>query len=122
MTKGLAALLGGALLALSCAAYPQGRSDPWEDEQHVDCAAARNPKGCRERRARLEALQAQVRKACEAKSVAERDQCMREEWCRESPNPARCNEMQAKRAAAREACEAKPPEERKACFREAVTR
>jgi hypothetical protein len=47
---------------------------------------------------------------------------MREEWCRESPNPARCSEMQAKRAAAREACESKPPEERKACFREAVTR
>lgn len=87
MAKGLAALLGGALLALSCAAYPQGRSDPWEDEEHVDCAAARNPKGCRE-----------------------------------SPNPARCNEMQAKRAAAREACEGKPAEERKACFREAVMR
>lgn len=78
MAKGLAALLGGALLALSCAAYPQGRSDPWEDEEHVDCAAARNPKGCRERRARLETLQAQVRKACERKPPEERKACFRE--------------------------------------------
>jgi hypothetical protein len=121
IAKGLAAVLGAALLALSSGAQPQGRSDPWEDE-HVDCATARNPKGCRERRARQEARQAEVRKACEPKPEAERAACMRTEWCRDNPDPKRCDELQAKRAAVREACESKPPEERKACYREAVTR
>ena len=119
--KALAALAGGALLALSFAAWPQGRSDPWE-ELNVDCATASNPKGCRERRARLQALQEQVRKACESKPQAERDECMSTEWCREAPDPARCQQMQAKRLAARETCGKKPAEERSACYREAVAR
>jgi cell division septation protein DedD len=119
--KSLAALLGGALAVISLAGYAQGRSDPWEDE-HVDCATAPNPKGCRQRRARLEAQQAEVRKVCEVKPQNERDECMRTEWCRHAPDVARCNELQAKRAAAREVCESKPPEERKACYREALTR
>ena len=93
----LAALLGGALLALGSAAHAQGRSDPFEDVD-IDCATARNPKGCRERRARLEARQAEVRKACEVKAG------------------------QMEREAARETCERKPADERRACYREAVTR
>ena len=121
MAKGLAALLGAALLVLSSAAYSQGRSDPWEDE-HVDCATARNPKGCRERRARLEALQAQVRKVCDAKPEPERAACARDEWCRESPDPARCKELQTKRAAAREGCKARPADEQRACIRDALAR
>ena len=120
--KALAALLGGALLALSFTAWPQGRSDPFEDVD-IDCATARNPKGCRERRARLEARQAEVRKACEVKAgQVEREACMREEWCREAPDPERCKMLQARREAARETCERKPADERRACYREAVTR
>ena len=118
----LAVLLGGALLALSFAASPQGRTDPFE-EAYVDCATARNPKGCRERRARLVARQEEVRKTCEGRpGQVEREACMREEWCREAPDPARCREFQARRDAARETCEKKPAEERQACYREAVAR
>lgn len=62
IAKGLAAVLGAALLALSSGAQPQGRSDPWD------------PKRCDE----LQAKRAAVREACESKPPEERKACYRE--------------------------------------------
>lgn len=106
-------LLGGVVAAtLSLAAHAQtapaaAGAGP---EKVVDCAKARNPQRCEERKV--------ARAACQDKQGAERRKCVENQLpppdCGKSGNPARCAAMQA----AREACKDKTGPAHRQCMRE----
>jgi hypothetical protein len=70
-----------------------------------DCAKARDPKGCEERRAKIEERVAKMhearekaRKACEGKSGDEGRECMAKSFCAQAKDPARCEASLKERA------------------------
>jgi hypothetical protein len=71
----------------------------------IDCAKARDPKGCEERRAKIEERLAKMdearekaRKACQGKAGDERRECMAKSFCAQAKDPARCEASLKERA------------------------
>jgi hypothetical protein len=115
------------LFAVSTAAFAQapqggGEAKPPAKKARFDCAQAKDPKACEERKAKAKAAVEKARKACEGKQGAEHVACMRHETCASAKDPAACEarakEIQDKRDAVREACKDKKGDEYRACTRE----
>lgn len=92
-----------AALLLACASSLLRAQAPTPDEgkapapRRFDCSKAQDPKGCEERRAKIEARIEQMhearekaRKACAGKSGNERDDCMAKNFCAAERDPAKC--------------------------------
>ena len=98
----LPSILAASLLAASTLSYaqaPQGDAPKPAPKARFDCSQAKDPKGCEERRAKMQEMRAKASKACEGKQGGERHQCMRHEICAQAKDPKAC-EARAEQAKA----------------------
>lgn len=116
--RGLTVLLGATLIAACPMVHAQA---PKGEGVRFDCAQAKDPRACEERRDKMNATRKRARAACEGRRGAEHDECMVKELCAQARDPARCEaagrDRMARRERVREACKDKRGEELKACIR-----
>jgi Spy/CpxP family protein refolding chaperone len=107
---------------------PDGKG-PQRSERMHDCAKAADPKACEERREKMRAAVKSAREACEGKQGDARRECMIEQGCARSKDPAQClarakeraerhKARAAEREKMREACKDKKGDEMRNCLRE----
>jgi hypothetical protein len=122
MLKTLIPALGALLLCASFGLQAQAGKRP-------DCSQAADPKACerrqllREQRAqKLRDMHKNAAQVCKTRPSAEQRECMRTEMCRESRDPARCEDNAKKNAERRdivlEACKGKQGAVLRQCLRE----
>jgi Spy/CpxP family protein refolding chaperone len=115
MLKALTPLFGAVLLAATTSLYAQATPAPApkadKGGRHFDCSQAKDPKACEERREKIKAAYSKAKSACEGKQGAEHHDCMRQQMCAQSKDPAKCEanakERMEKRKARREQGEKK---------------
>lgn len=129
-------LLAAAIFSAALAAHaqppsgatPEGKG-PQRGERMHDCAKAADPKACEERREKLRAAMKSAREACEGKQGDARRECLTEQMCAQSKDPAQCLARAKERAERhkaragerekmREACKDKKGDEMRHCLRE----
>jgi hypothetical protein len=122
MFKALNPALGALLLCASFGLQAQAG-------KRIDCSQAADAKACEQRQQlREERTQKQrdmhknAAEVCKTRPSAEQRDCMRQEMCRESRDPARCEENAKKNAERRdlvlEACKGKQGPVLRQCMRE----
>src|SRR5919108_3817437 len=109
-------LLAAALLAPSAPLFAQSKAEG----RRFDCAQAKDPKACEERRDKMKSMREQAEKACQGKPAAEHGECMAHEMCAQTKDPQACEERMSKMKdsykGARSACQGKQGAEHEACM------
>ena len=130
MLRALSPIVGAALLAASTALFAQTPPAPAPGADsgkgarvhRFDCAQAKDPKACEERREKARAAFKKAHEACDAKKGDERRDCMRQQMCSDAQDPAKCEANAKARTSARkqayEACKDKKGTELRSCMRE----
>ena len=106
-----------ALLLFAAAVLAEGADAPG-----FDCSAAKDPKACEARVAKMREAREKARQTCEGKRGAEQRACMVKAFCAEAQDPAKCQttlqERFERRARVRAACKDKQGDALQACVRE----
>src|SRR4051812_36345222 len=110
-----------ALFAQQGAPAPAQESGKGAKMHRFDCAQAKDPKACEERRDKARTMFKKAHEACDAKKGDERRDCMRQQMCANAKDPAKCEANAKSRMGARkqayEACKDKKGDELRSCMR-----